>query len=123
MKIVNLTRKNILAGKAEVAKSPFSKTKGLMFRAALAEDEGLLMEFSGETKPAIWMPFMRFALDLVFIGEDKRIVDARENVKPLSKNPKTWKLYTPQKCCRWVLEIKAGRISTTKTRVGDLLDF
>ncbi len=123
MKIVNLTRKTVLAEKAEVAASPWSKTKGLMFRAALAEDGGLLMDFKDETKPGIWMPFMRFALDLVFIDEDKRVVDVRENVKPLSKNPKTWRIYMPKKCCRWVLEIKAGKISATKMRIGDLLDF
>jgi hypothetical protein len=123
MRIVNLTRKSLLVRKAEIAASPWSKTKGLMFRSALAEGEGLLMEFGGETKPAIWMPFMRFALDLVFIGADRRIVEVMENVRPISRNPGTWKVYVPRKCCRWVLETKAGRIKATGTRIGDLLEF
>jgi len=123
MKIINSTRKTVLAEHAEVAKTPWAKTKGLMFRASLKEGEGLLLEFSGETKPSIWMPFMRFPLDLVFIDGEKRVVDIKANVKPMSRNLKTWKLYVPKEKCRWVLEVNAGKTSETKTSTGDALDF
>jgi uncharacterized membrane protein (UPF0127 family) len=123
MKILNATRKTVLAEYVEVAKTPLSKTKGLMFRASLKEGEGLLMEFSGETKPSIWMPFMRFPLDLVFISAGKKVVDVKQNVRPLSRNPGTWKIYLPKEKCRWVLEVNAGKTSETKTSTGDVLDF
>jgi hypothetical protein len=123
MKILNATKKTVLTQKTEVAKSAWQKTKGLMFRGSLAEGAGLLMEFTGETKPGIWMPFMRFPIDIVFISEDKKVVDIKENVKPISRHPGTWRIYMPAAKCRWVLEVSAGRAKETKTKTGDKLSF
>jgi uncharacterized membrane protein (UPF0127 family) len=122
-KILNATRKTVLAENAEMAESSLAKAKGLMFRKSLDENSGLLMKFDGEARHSIWMPFMRFPLDLVFISGDKRVADMKENIRPISRSPKTWRIYTPKKKCRWVLEISAGKISETKTELNDVLKF
>lgn len=123
MKIFNITRKTTLAEKVEVAASPWQKTKGLMFRGSLKESEGLLMDFEGEKKPGIWMPLMQFPLDLVFISADKKVVDVRENVRPISFDFRTWRIYVPKEKCRWVLEINAGDARKAGTKTGDILSF
>lgn len=123
MKITNATRKTVLVSNAEVAESPWQKTKGLMFRDSLAKGAGLLMRFDKETKPGIWMPFMRFPLDIIFISEGKKIVDIKKSIKPISRNPNTWKIYTPKAKCRWVLEVNAGSADETKAKIGDALFF
>jgi uncharacterized membrane protein (UPF0127 family) len=123
MTIKNLTRKKTLLRSFETAKSPWQKTRGLMFRNSLAGDSGLLMVFGKERRHEIWMLCMRFPIDIVFIDRDKRIVDIKHSVRPMGKNPKTWRIYRPSKPSRYVLEVNSGLAKKTKTKTGDLLDF
>ncbi|MCX6817235.1 MAG: DUF192 domain-containing protein [Candidatus Aenigmarchaeota archaeon] len=123
MKIINATKKTVVAERTEVAKSEWQKTKGLMFRDSLAKNAGLLMKFPGETKPGIWMPFMRFPIDIIFISAEKKVVDMKEKVLPISRHPKTWRIYVPKAKCKWVIEVSAGRARETKTKIGDELRF
>ncbi|UCC91226.1 MAG: DUF192 domain-containing protein [Candidatus Aenigmatarchaeota archaeon] len=121
--IKNLTKDKILVKRFETADSVGKKTKGLMFRKELAPDSGLLMVFNYDRKHEIWMFGMRFAIDVVFIDKRKRIVDIKHSVKPMGKNPRSWKIYRPKEPCRYVLEVNPGLIEKTKTEIGDVLDF
>ena len=121
--IKNLTKDKILVKNLETADSIGKKTKGLMFRNSLSEDSGLLMVFGYERRHEIWMFGMRFPIDIVFIDHEKRIVDIKHSVKPMGKNPKTWKIYRPKQNCRYVLEVNSGLMERTKTEIGDVLDF
>ncbi len=121
--IKNLTKDKILVKKLEIADSVGKKTKGLMFRKELSKDSGFLMVFRNERKHEIWMFGMRFPIDIVFIDKDKRIVDIKHSVKPMGKNPKSWKIYKPKQNCRYVLEVGSGLVEKTKTEIGDVLEF
>jgi uncharacterized membrane protein (UPF0127 family) len=121
--IKNITRKKILVRKIEFADSIGKKTKGLMFRDSLAKDAGLLMTFDLERKHEIWMFGMRFPIDIVFIDSAKRIVDIKHSVRPMGRNPFTWRIYRPKKPCRYVLEVNAGLTRRTGTEMGDTLLF
>ncbi len=123
MKISNKTRKALLADKVEVATRFWKKTIGLMFRSGIDDSAGFLMEFEREGFYGVWMLGMRFAIDLIFMDSEKRIVEAFENIKPVGINPGSWRVYSPGKTARWVLELKAGRIRKTKTSTGDRLSF
>lgn len=121
--IKNLSKKRILVRKFEKADSSWEKTRGLMFRKELAKDSGLLMVFNRERKHEIWMFGMRFAIDLIFVDREKRIVDIRHSVRPIGRHPKTWRIYKPKQNCRYVLEVNSELVKKTKTGIGDLLDF
>ncbi|MFH1236834.1 MAG: DUF192 domain-containing protein [Candidatus Aenigmatarchaeota archaeon] len=123
MKILNVTRRTVLAERTETAESAWQKTKGLMFRASLAKNAGLLMRFEKESRPGIWMPFMRFPIDIIFISAEKKVVDVKKKASPISRHPKTWRIYVPKAKCKWVLEVSAGRARETKTKIGDELMF
>lgn len=121
--IKNITKKTILVRKTEMADSIGKKTKGLMFRKTLGRDSGFLMNFKRDGKHEIWMPFMRFPIDIVFIDREKRIVDIRHSVRPMGKNPETWRVYRPKEKCRYVLEVNAGLAKKTGMEIGDVLEF
>ncbi|MEM5871835.1 MAG: DUF192 domain-containing protein, partial [Candidatus Aenigmatarchaeota archaeon] len=87
MKIVNVSKNTILCDKVKIATKSSAKAKGLMFRRSMKEKEGFLMEFQKETKPKIWMLFMRFPIDIIFINKQKKVVDIKTNALPLTKNP------------------------------------
>jgi len=125
MRVINKTRKTVLTGKTEVARSGWKKSLGLMFRGGIDDNAGFLMEFGKPSKGlySIWMLGMFFPIDVIFINEKKEVTDVYENVPPVSFNPVTWKVYAPTKPVRWILELKAGRAGKTKTRAGDRLSF
>ncbi len=104
----------------EVADMPWSRALGLMFRE---KPSPLLIVFDREARHAIWMLFMRFPIDLVFLDSEKRVVTLYENIEPLSLNPRTWKIYRPARKARYALETEAGWVKQVSIEVGDSLRF
>jgi uncharacterized protein len=125
MEIRNASKKTVACRDTEMAKGFFHKGLGLMFRKGLPEGAGLLMDFSseGEGMHAIWMPFMRFPIDIVFIASDKKVTDVFCGVPPIGIHPRTWKVYTPSAPVKWVLELPSGAGKAARMRAGDRLTF
>ena len=121
--IKNITKKKTLVEKTEMADSMGKKTRGLMFRKNLGPESGFLMVFRYDGRHSIWMPFMRFGIDIVYIDKEKRIVDIRHSVRPIGKNPMTWRVYKPKEKCRYVLEVASGLVKKSGTETGDVLEF
>ncbi len=100
--------------KAFHMKSFFELMVGLMFR----KEGNALLEFKKEGKYGIWMLFMRYPLNLIFLDKNKKIVDLIKNVPPLSFNPKTWKSYYPKKKCKYVLELDARKRIKNNSKIS-----
>ena len=96
-----------------------SNVIGLMFK----KKGRMLMRFAFERKHGIWMPFMKFPIDIIFIDSDKCVVDIKYSAVPINLNPKTWKVYSPVKKCKYILEIDAGLAERKLFKVGDTLEF
>ena len=93
----------------EVAASFWSLAKGLMFRKGMPKGSALLMDLGKPKMAGIWMLFMRFPIDIIFLDENLRTVGEKKNARPLRfYNPLTWRVYYPKKKARYVLEIKSG---------------
>lgn len=113
--IVNKTKGTNL-DRAEMADSFFSRFRGLMLKKNL--ERGLILKIPagrGRRGSAIHMFFMRIPLDLVFLNEEKIVVDT-VTLKP-------WQTYTPKSPARYVIEFKTGVLSRSSTGIGDELDF
>ncbi|MFH1445224.1 MAG: DUF192 domain-containing protein [Nanoarchaeota archaeon] len=93
----------------EHADSLWKQTKGLMFRKSIPKYHGMLFTFNHEAKHGIWMLFMRFPIDIYFLDKDMKVVYQVKNAKPLNPlKPSTWKVYTPKKPAKYVLEVKSN---------------
>lgn len=88
---------------AEVADTPRARRLGLMFRQSLPRGRGLLLWWPTPRMAVIWMKNMRFALDLVFIDTDGRVVRIFRHVPPV-----VGPLYSAGRPVRAVLELAAG---------------
>lgn len=66
----------------EIAQTAKQLSKGLMWRAELEEDAGMLFLFPKPTKPNFWMKNTFIPLDLIFIETDGRIQHIHHNAKP-----------------------------------------
>ena len=112
--------KNTEIDNIEFSTSIARNTRGLMFN----KSGRMLMEFIKDGKSSIWMPFMRFSLDLIFMDNKKTIVDIKPNAVPLKiLKTSTWKLYFPKERCRYVLEIESKLAKAKKFDIGDQLIF
>ena len=72
----------ILGFRANVARTFWERTRGLIGTKSLAPDEGLLIEKCN----AIHMCFMSFPNDAYFLDKDDRVVKVVRNIPP-------WKLF------------------------------
>ncbi len=115
VKVINTTKKTEL-GESDIADTFFSRLRGTMFKSKL--ERGLILKLPNtrsRSGSAIHMFFVKFPLDIIFTDEDKRVVDT------VTIDP--WKMYTPKKPARYVIEMEIGTINASKTEIGDKIDF
>jgi uncharacterized protein len=68
----------VVCARCHLAVHPWSRMRGLLGRASLAPDEGMLFRPTG----SIHMFFMRFAIDVVFCDRDLVVLDVVHGVRP-----------------------------------------
>ena len=73
------------AFRVEVARTPEEQAKGLMFRTEMGADEGMLFPYDQPHVLSFWMRNTVLSLDLVFIDEQRRIINVAENAVPYSE--------------------------------------
>ena len=112
MTITNVTKNTLIANRARIADSFISRLTGLLGKSSLPAGEALVITRSN----CIHMFFMRFAIDAIFVDSENRAVGLAENLKPFHISP----LFN--KASR-TIEIPAGTIQSSKTSLGDILDF
>lgn len=113
--VINTT-KNTELGESDLADTFFSRLRGTMFKKKL--EKGLILKIPSarsRSGSAIHMFFVRFPLDIIFADSDKNVVDI------VSIDP--WKTYTPKKPAKYVIEMEKGTIKSSKTEIGDKIDF
>lgn len=111
--------KNICV-RAEVVDSDPKRTQGLMFRENLAANQGMLFIFEAEARYAFWMKNMKFPLDIIWISQDKRIVDIKTEVPPCRESCET---ITPQAKAKYVLEVNSDFTDKNQLKIGDRVSF
>lgn len=110
MQIINVTRNTLLAEKAELANTFFSRLIGLLGRKGFEVGEALII------KPAnqIHTFFMRFPIDVVFVDKQDKVVALKENLSPFRLTP----FYFRASYC---IELPKGAINSSHLKLGDQL--
>lgn len=103
----------------EIADTSELISRGLSGRSSLAEGAGLLFIFDHTFQPGFWMKEMNFPIDIIWIGEDLKIVDMTRQVEP-STYPDSFHSSRP---IRYVLELNAGAAEKYRFKVGDQVTF
>jgi uncharacterized membrane protein (UPF0127 family) len=88
---------------AQVANDVPSWSKGLMHRIHMPPQEGMLFVFPQEEKRSFWMRNTPLELDMIFIGNDHRVVGIVERAAPNSTTNRSVDALS-----RYVLETHGG---------------
>ena len=114
---VNIYNKNITFN-VEVAKTIEERRIGLMYRKKLLNNEGMLFIFPREKIIQLWMKNTYIPLDVIFISENKIIVDIKKNMEKLSETIVKSKVKS-----KYALEFNAGLINKLDIKIGDKVLF
>lgn len=105
----------------ETADSQVSRLRGLMFRQSLDWNSGMFFIFAQEGRIGFWLKNVRFPLDLIWINQDKKIVDIQANAQPCQAEDCL--IYYPHQDASFGLEVNAGFAARHKLKIGDQVDF
>ncbi len=107
-RVENATKQTVLATKARIADTFWTRLKGLIGQRGLDPGEGLVIV----PCKGVHMWFMRFPIDVVYVDKYGNVVDVDENLRP-------WSIGRPRPSSRFVVELPVGTVAKTATEPGD----
>ncbi|MFH0799681.1 MAG: DUF192 domain-containing protein [Pseudomonadota bacterium] len=102
---------------AEIAETDDERRNGLQNRESLAESSGMWFVFAQAGREKFWMKDTKIPLDLIFVGDDMKVVGFKENSVPESTE-----LIESPADFRYVLEVNAGTVAKRGIKVGDAVE-
>lgn len=110
MKVYNSSKNNLIADDVKIAKTFIKRTFGLIPKSSILKDEGLVIYpcFSVHTF------FMKFAIDILFINKQNKVIALYQNVKP-------YRILPIHPNSHYVIELAADVISTKNIEKDDFI--
>ncbi|MDP3739126.1 MAG: DUF192 domain-containing protein [Hyphomonadaceae bacterium] len=102
------------AFKVELADTPQESEMGLMYRASMPKDHGMIFEFRPARDVSMWMKNCLFPQDMLFLDDDGTVLGIAENARPGSE-----RLITPGFPIASVLELNGGIAKELGIKPGD----
>ncbi|MFA6097472.1 MAG: DUF192 domain-containing protein [Candidatus Paceibacterota bacterium] len=106
---------------AEIADTSQERERGLMNRVALKENGGMLFVFEKEDVYKFWMKNTLIPLDMIWIGNDNKIIFIKENAQPCKTE--ACESFGPDGKARYVFEINGGLAKLRGINVGDTVEI
>jgi uncharacterized membrane protein (UPF0127 family) len=104
--------------RVEIADDEAGRERGLMFRAHLDEDAGMIFVFGAARVVYFWMKNTKIPLDMIFADRDGKVVGIVAEAKPYSEQS-----VGPDLPAQYVLEVNGGFCRRHGVAVGDWLRF
>lgn len=105
----------------EVARTADDRARGLMFRDALGEAEGMLFPFAVPRRYGFWMKNVRVPLDILWLDERQRIVWIVESAPPCRGD--ACDIYVPDAAASFVVEVRGGFVARHGVGRGDFVEI
>jgi uncharacterized membrane protein (UPF0127 family) len=117
-KVVLHTAKGDVPVTVEVVTTREQQAIGLMYRKELAASAGMLFVFPTTVEHPFWMKNTILPLDMLFLGEDRKVVGIVKDAVPFTTTQRT--VGAPS---RYVLEVNAGFSEKHGVATGDAVSF
>lgn len=114
MPVKNVTRNTIIASRSKVADSAIGRAVGLMF--SKPTQSAMILRFGRETAISLHTYFVFFPIDILFVDSKLRVVELVSAMQPFTT-------YSAKCRASYVVELPAGTVRKTRTKVGDEIAF
>jgi uncharacterized protein len=104
---------------AEVVRTEADKQKGLGGRDDIGSEAGMLFAYQEPDEACFWMKDMRFAIDMIWIDGEKKVIAIKERVSP-GTFPES---FCPPQKAQYVLELPEGKSQELGLGIGLRLQF
>lgn len=108
MNVHNQTKQTQIANQARLANTFLSRMVGLLKTPSLESGQGLIITSCQQ----IHMFFMKYALDVIFVDKENRVVGLVEAIQPWGLSPIFWS-------ASQAIELPVGTIQFSQTQIGD----
>lgn len=105
----------------DIADDTEERQQGLMFVEEMKDNKGMIFVYDKPRNLAFWMKNTLIPLDIIYIGENYRVVSIAKNAQPCENDP--CKSYSSNVEAQYVLEINGGLSDEYGIEVGDKVDF
>jgi uncharacterized membrane protein (UPF0127 family) len=102
----------------EIADDEYQTQTGLMYRKSMKDDQAMLFIFEDEIPRAFYMKNTQFALDIIFIDSDRKVVNIHKDANPLDHTS-----LPSEGPAQYVLEVNAGLSNTWTLESGDFIEW
>ena len=109
-RLLNRDRGMVVAEDLAIARRPWSRMVGLLFRRSLSQGQGLLLTPCS----SIHTLFMLFPIDVLFFDKEWKVVKTVADLRP-------FRLALGGRGARACAELPAGTIARSGTKAGDQL--
>ncbi len=113
----NATNSSCIA-RLERADSNQQHLRGLSDRTKLDDGTGMLFTFKYSANQCMWMKDMRFAIDMVWLDQQKEVIKVESNV-----TPETYPTTFCADATKYVIELKSGEVIKNGIEPGSKLKF
>ena len=100
----------------ELVSTPAQRARGLMFRASMPADHGMLFLFPRPRPMAFWMKNTAMPLDILFFDQQLRLINIHHNVPPCRSSRCAH--YASEHPAAMVLELNGGRSAALALKPG-----
>jgi hypothetical protein len=107
---------------ADVAATGEQRSKGLAVKDSLAEHESMLFVFSKANDYQFWMKDMKFAIDIMWLDTDRKVVHVERSLEPCEPD-EPCPTYGSGADSQYVLETVAGFAEKYDVTEGTLVEF
>ncbi|MCX5698293.1 MAG: DUF192 domain-containing protein [Candidatus Omnitrophica bacterium] len=112
MRLINQTKNTVLAEDVFIANTPFKRIKGLLGEKVFLPNQAIILDPCN----SVHTFFMRFAIDILFVDKDYKVVKALPKFSPNRISRIYWHSSR-------VIELPAGRLNLTNTQAKDQLQL
>lgn|SRR3989338_6469354 len=112
-KLRKISLKSLGIKEVKYCTDSFSKGLGLMF-SRRNNNKALVMEFNKEQKVPLHMWFVFYPIDVLYLDENKKVVEIIKNFRPFT-------FYFPEKKAKHVVELPANSVHKGQLEVDDTI--
>ena len=103
----------------ELAQTNNQRIQGLSGRDLLQPQQGLMLTYRQAADHGIWMKDMRFALDIIWLDTNRRVIGLAQEVQPDSYP----QVYRADQASQFIIEIGAGQVERAGLKLADKVKF